>query len=82
MVHAELVRADREAELLHTGLVPQALQSLESSRTAYEVGRLDFLGLLDSQVRLLTAQLQEVRAVSDRRAAFGVLEALVGEDLR
>jgi cobalt-zinc-cadmium efflux system outer membrane protein len=80
--HAELVRADAEAELLRTGLVPQALQSLEASRSAYEVGRIEFLSLLDSQVSLLAAQLREVRAASDRRAAFGLLESLVGEDLR
>lgn len=82
LAHAELTHADREAELLRTGLVPQATQSLESSRSAYEVGRIEFLALLDSQVRLLSAQLQEVRALSDRRAAFGVLESIVGDDLR
>ena len=80
--HAELVRADQEAELLRTGLIPQALQSLASSRSAYEVGRIEFLSLLDSQVRLFAAELRAVRAVSDRRAAFGVLESVVGEDLR
>jgi outer membrane protein TolC len=82
IAHSELVRADREVELLRTGLVPQALQSFEASRSAYEVGRIEFLSLLDSQVRLLDAQLREVRALSDRRMAFGRLESLVGEDLR
>lgn len=81
-VHAQLVRADAEAELLRTGLVPQARQSLDSSRSAYEVGRIEFLSLLDSQVRLLDAELRAVRAASDRRTAFGALEAVVGEDLR
>jgi outer membrane protein TolC len=82
IIHAELVRADREAELLRTGLLPQALQSLEASRSAYEVGRIEFLSLLDSQVRLFDAQLREVRALADRHRAFGRLESLVGEDLR
>jgi outer membrane protein TolC len=80
--HAELVRADSEAVLLTTGLVPQARQSLDSSRAAYEVGRIDFLSLLDSQVRLLGAELRRVRAVADRRVAFAALEAAAGEDLR
>ncbi len=79
---AELVRADAQAELLRSGLVPQAAQSLDSSRSAYEVGRIDFSALLDSQVRLLDAELRAARAVSDRRAAFASLEAIVGEDLR
>lgn len=81
-IHAELVRADRERDLLETGLVPQAQQSLDSSRSGYQVGRVDFLSLLDSQVRLLNAELQRERALADRRGAFAALEATLGEKLR
>jgi cobalt-zinc-cadmium efflux system outer membrane protein len=80
--HAELTRADADSRLVATGLIPQARQSLESSRSAYEVGRIDFLALLDSQVGLLRAELREVRALADRRAAFASLEVAAGEDLR
>jgi outer membrane protein TolC len=62
--------------------VPQARQSLESSRSGYEVGRIDFLSLLDSQVRMQNAELRRVRAVADRRVAFARLEAAAGEVLR
>ena len=79
---AELVRSDSELTLLETGLLPQARQSLESSRSGYGVGRIDFLSLLDSQVRLLNAELRLVRSARDRRAAFAALEAAVGERLR
>lgn len=80
--HAELERADAEARLVETGLLPQAEQSLDSSRSGYEVGRIDFLALLDSQVSLLRAELRHVRALADRRSAFAALEAAVGEKLR
>jgi outer membrane protein TolC len=80
--YADLVRADSEATLLRTGLVPQARQSLESSRSGYEVGRIDFLSLLDSQLRALDADLRHVRALADRRLAFAALEAAAGEKLR
>lgn len=80
--HAELVRASSEEALLETGLVPQARQSLESSRSAYKVGRIEFLSLLDSQVRLLDAELRLVRARADKRVAFASLEAAAGEKLR
>ncbi len=80
--HAELVRADAEGRLVETGLLPQAEQSLESSRSGYQVGRIDFLALLDSQVSLLRAELRHVRALADRRAAFAALEASAGEKLR
>lgn len=79
---ADLERADAEVRLLGTGLVPQARRSLESSRSGYEVGRIDFLSLLDSQVRLLDAELRLVRAVADRRTAFSALEATLGRKLR
>jgi outer membrane protein TolC len=81
-IHAELVRADSERKLLETGLVPQARQSLDSSRSGYEVGRVDFLSLLDSQVRLLDAELRYQRALADRRSAYAALEATLGEKLR
>jgi outer membrane protein TolC len=80
--YAELVRADEEHVLIESGLLPQARQSLESSRAGYEVGRVDFPSLMDIQIRLLDAELRLVRAAVDRRTAFAVLEAAVGEDLR
>jgi len=77
-----LERADGEVTLLETGLVPQARQSLESNRSGYQVDKVDFLSLIDSQVKLLDAELSLVRAVADRRAAFAALEGAVGEELR
>jgi outer membrane protein TolC len=80
--HADLRRADQEIALLEGGLVPQARQSLASSRSGYEVNKVDFLSLIDSQVRLLNAQLRLERAIADRRAAFAELEANLGVPLR
>jgi len=80
--HAGLTRASSEEALLETGLVPQARQSLEASRSAYQVGRIEFLSLLDSQVRLLGAELRLSRARADKRIAFAALETASGEKLR
>lgn len=80
--YADLDRADQEIALLKDGLVPQARQSLDSSRSGYEVDKVDFLSLIDSQVRLLNAQLRLERAIADRRAAFAAVEASVGTTLR
>ena len=55
---------------------------LEASRSAYTVGRIEFLSLLDSQVRLLGAELRLVRARADKRVAFAALESASGEKLR
>jgi outer membrane protein TolC len=80
--HSELIQADAEVELLVTGLLPQAHQSLESSRSGYQVARIDFLSLLDSEVRLFEAELRLIRARASRRASFARLEATLGEALR
>jgi outer membrane protein TolC len=80
--HAELTRTSSEETLLETGLVPQARQSLDSSRSAYKVGRIEFLSLLDSQVRLLDAELRLARAKADKHLAFAALESAAGEKLR
>lgn len=80
--HAEVVRAGSEEALLATGLVPQARQSLDASRSAYEVGRIEFLSLLDSQVRFLNAELRLARARADKRIAFAALETAFGGKLR
>jgi len=82
MTFAALERADAEVDLLEMGLVPQTRQSLESSRSGYQVDKVDFLSLVDSQVRLLDAELSLVRAVADRRAAFAALESAIGRALR
>ncbi len=79
---AELVRAHDEHSLIASGLLPQARQSLSSSRAGYEVGRVDFPSLVDTQIRLLDAELRLERATVDRRAAFAALEAAVGGELR
>lgn len=80
--YADLNRADQEISLLEDGLLPQARQSLASSRSGYEVDKVDFLSLIDSQVRLLNAELRLERAIADRRAAFAAVEASVGAPLR
>ena len=80
--YAELERADAEVRLFESGLVPQARLSLDPSRSGYQVDKVDFLSLVDSQMRLLDAELQLVRAVADRRSAYAMLEGAVGTTLR
>jgi cobalt-zinc-cadmium efflux system outer membrane protein len=65
---AVLNRADREAELLHTGIIPQAELSLESARAGYQVNKVDFLR-------------DYYRAVADYENAVADLERTVGTPL-
>ncbi|MEO8071254.1 MAG: TolC family protein [Acidobacteriota bacterium] len=73
--------AQRHASLLRTTIVPQAQQTLDVARVAYQTDRVDFLSLIDNQRVLLAAQLAYVRALSDIEQALADLERAVGSDL-
>ena len=56
-----MAKQTRETELIELyehGIIPQAMQSLNSAIAGYQVGSVDFLTLLDSQVTLCNAELQ------------------------
>lgn len=73
--------AQRHASLIRTTIVPQAQQTLDVARVAYQTDRVDFLALIDNQRVLLAAQLAYVRALSDIEQAMADLERAVGADL-
>ncbi|HEX9698164.1 MAG TPA: TolC family protein, partial [Acidobacteriota bacterium] len=55
--------------------------SLESATAGYEVGRVDFLTVLDNVVTLLTYQLEYERQRADYLQAIAALEEHVGRSL-
>ncbi len=73
--------AQRHASLIRTTIVPQAQQTLDVARVAYQTDRVDFLALIDNERVLLAANLAYVRALSDIEQAMADLERAVGTDL-
>jgi outer membrane protein TolC len=73
--------AEQRAALARTTVIPQATQTLEASRVAYQTDRVDFLALIDNQRTLLQSQLSYYRALSDLAQARADLERAVGADL-
>ena len=73
--------AQGRAALLRTTILPQAQQTLDVSRIAYQSDRLDFQAVIDNQRTLLDAQLGYVRALSEFEQASADLERAVGADL-
>jgi cobalt-zinc-cadmium efflux system outer membrane protein len=73
--------AQDRAALLRTTILPQAQQTLDVSRIAYQTDRLDFQAVIDNQRTLLDAQLSYVRALSEFEQATADLERAVGADL-
>jgi cobalt-zinc-cadmium efflux system outer membrane protein len=73
--------AQDRAALLRTTILPQAQQTLDVSRIAYQTDRLDFQAVIDNQRTLLDSQLAYVRALSEFEQATADLERAVGADL-
>lgn len=74
--------ARRLLSLYSTTIVPQSSLSLESAIAGYQVGRVDFLTLLDNLVTLLNYELSYYEQLSNEEKAVAALEPLVGLTLR
>ncbi|HKY28421.1 MAG TPA: TolC family protein [Pyrinomonadaceae bacterium] len=74
--------AQRLVKLYSTTIVPQSSLSLESAIAGYEVGKVDFLTLLDNLVTLLNYELNYYEQLSNEEKAVAALEPLVGIVLR
>jgi cobalt-zinc-cadmium efflux system outer membrane protein len=69
------------ARLYSTAVVPQSSLALESSMSAYEVGKVDFLTILDNFVTVLDYQVGYYRELANYQIALARLEPLVGVEL-
>jgi outer membrane protein TolC len=78
---ARLERSRNLAELYRTVIIPQAAGSLESSTSAYQVGKADFMNVLDSRMALFNYEREYYNMVADHQMTLAELEALVGTTL-
>lgn len=74
--------AQRLLKLYGTTIIPQSSLSLESAIAGYEVGKVDFLTLLDNLVTLLNYELNYYEQLSNVEKAIAALEPFVGVNLR
>jgi cobalt-zinc-cadmium efflux system outer membrane protein len=74
--------AARAADILTRGVMDQSERNLTVLRTAYSLGQLRILDVLNEQRRLIDTQLAYADAESELFEAFAELEASVGEALR
>jgi outer membrane protein TolC len=73
--------AERLLSLYEEGILRQARLSLDSATAQYQVGRVDFLTLLNSWTRLLEYDLTYHEQVADHEKALARLEPHVGVQL-
>jgi cobalt-zinc-cadmium efflux system outer membrane protein len=60
-------------------IVPQATLSLESSISGYQVGKVDFLSLLNSQKTLFDLELEQLRISVEKEIALVDLDKAIGQ---
>lgn len=78
---AELERNRKRVELFGGGILLQARQSLESAQAGYQVGKVDFLNIIDNWMRLLGYELQYYFAIADYHKALASYELAVGGEV-
>jgi outer membrane protein TolC len=72
---------ERQHELYRTGIIPQASLQVNSAMSAYRVGKVDFMTLLDSQMTLYRYELEYHQAITEYEKSVANLEAAVGKRL-
>lgn len=77
---AAIEQSGRTASLFGDVALPQATEDLDSALSGYEVGRVDFLTLIDSERTLFEYELGYHRALAEREKSVAELEAVVGRE--
>jgi outer membrane protein TolC len=67
--------------LYSKAIVPQSSLALESSMSSYEVGKVDFLSMLDNFIYVLDYEVRYYQELSNFETALARLEPLVNTDL-
>lgn len=78
---SELQRQRTQLALYVKALLPQGRASLASATASYQVGRVEFLTLLDNQSTIFNYETEYFRALSDFATNVAELEQLVGEEV-
>ena len=81
MLFYSLNKYKKEMELLKTVILPQAQQSLESAKFAYQVNKVDFLTLLDNQVTLYNYEIDYQKKLASYLQTLAQLEETIGKPL-
>jgi len=79
--HVRSTTAARLLRLHEEGLVPQSALALESSMAAYQVGRVDFLTLLNALKKALDYETHYYDLLAEYYTALAEIEALTGAEL-
>ncbi|HEY9899951.1 MAG TPA: TolC family protein [Pantanalinema sp.] len=80
-LRSRLRQIERQLQLYDQGVLPQATQAFKASLAAYQVNKLDFNAVLESQLAIFEVQTAVARAKADHHQALAKLEATIGAPL-
>jgi len=75
---SEAERDGKQVDLYRKGIIPQAELAFESARSGYQVGKLDFLSLLDAQTKLYDYQLAYYQSLAAYQRTLAEIERTAG----
>lgn len=80
-LHSALERGRSQLALYVKAILPQARAALASATTGYQVGRVDFISLLEAQASLFAYETQYHRVLADFAKTLALLEEQVGAEV-
>jgi outer membrane protein TolC len=79
-LYAMVNTAEHHLHLYGTGIIPQARMALQSTSSNYQVGKTDFMALLEAESTLLKYQLMEQEELVNLSKAQSMLGEITGEE--
>jgi cobalt-zinc-cadmium efflux system outer membrane protein len=80
-LRATAERARTLSRLYASAILPQARAAVESALSAYRVGRVDFMSLVDDQMTVNRYAIESVRLAAEYDGAVAAIDALAGSAL-
>jgi len=77
---AQYLAAREQVALFSTAILPQAEQTVQSMLAGYQVNEVDFLNVVNAELRLFNAQVSYWQALGDAKQSLARLAAAVGEE--
>jgi len=77
-LRADAERAARLATLYRDAILPQARAAVESAFSAYRVGKVDYMTLVDNELTVNRYEIESLRLAADYQRNLAELAALVG----
>ncbi|MBU0991409.1 MAG: TolC family protein [Proteobacteria bacterium] len=78
---ANIKTSSNTISLYQFTIIPQAEQTVQSTKTAYQTGKADFFSLVDASRTLLKVRLDYYTAIIERLKSMATLDQVVGTDI-